>query len=134
MKINNMEETNNNGKITSLEAEIKEYLLNKIRPFFFEGADLSKWDINTLFMISSYKCSKEQINEIINYIFGIIGRFKKCNIVWTYDDSSYQASFNYLDDCDSYLLTTRENYNSYEVINLVYNKLDGMKLERELTK
>lgn len=122
-----------NRKIVILESKVKDYLLNKIRSFYKGELDLNKFDINTLFMISSYNFSKEQMNDVLHYLLNVIQDIQNGEIVWEYMDDE-EARFDYQDDGKVNLLTTKENYNNYEVLNLVYNKLDSMKLEKKLIK
>ena len=125
---------NKEKKVLLVQEELKNYFIKKIiKKKYIIMDDYESLDINTIFMIISYSLDKEQLNNVIFYILGVISSIQGHKSIWAIDDSKDEPTLVYTEDGKLDKLVTNINYNSYHALCLVYNKLDEFKVEKKLT-
>ena len=124
---------NNLEKVLLVQNELRNYLIQKIiKNNCIKMEDYESLDINTIFMIISYSLDKEQLNNVIFFMLNVIGSNQGYESIWAIDDSKVDSELVYTEDGKLDKLVTNKNYNVYQTLCLVYNKLDEIKDEKKL--
>ena len=124
---------NNLEKVLLVQDELRNYLIQKIiKNNCIKMEDYESLDINTIFMIISYSLDKEQLNNVIFFMLNVIGSNQGYESIWAIDDSKVDSELVYTEDGKLDKLVTNKNYNVYQTLCLVYNKLDEIKDEKKL--
>lgn len=124
---------NNLEKVLLVQDELRNYLIQKIiKNNCIKMEDYESLDINTIFMIISYSLDKEQLNNVIFFMLNVIGSNQGYEAIWAIDDSKVDPELVYTEDGKLDKLVTNKNYNVYQTLCLVYNKLDEIKNEKKL--
>lgn len=124
---------NNLEKVLLVQDELRNYLIQKIiKNNCIKMEDYESLDISTIFMIISYSLDKEQLNNVIFFMLNVIGSNQGYESIWAIDDSKVDPELVYTEDGKLDKLVTNKNYNVYQTLCLVYNKLDEIKDEKKL--
>ena len=124
---------NNLEKVLLVQDELRNYLIQKIiKNNCIKMEDYESLDISTIFMIISYSLDKEQLNNVIFFMLNVIGINQGYESIWAIDDSKVDPELVYTEDGKLDKLVTNKNYNVYQTLCLVYNKLDEIKDEKKL--
>ncbi len=124
---------NNLEKVLLVQDELRNYLIQKIiKNNCIKMEDYESLDISTIFMIISYSLDKEQLNNVIFFMLNVIGSNQGYESIWAIDDSKVDSELVYTEDGKLDKLVTNKNYNVYQTLCLVYNKLDEIKDEKKL--
>lgn len=124
---------NNLEKVLLVQDELRNYLIQKIiKNNCIKMEDYESLDISTIFMIISYSLDKEQLNNVIFFMLNVIGSNQGYESIWAIDDSKVDPELVYTEDGKLDKLVTNKNYNAYQTLCLVYNKLDEIKDEKKL--